>query len=170
MRIVRKYPELPWTRVWRNLNAAGLPDTIKSTSYAATHDIIPTNERLAAIHPVPNMTCSLCGATDTLQRRITECGEGPVMWNWTRARTAALLRMHPKYILEEWTLRPIFQYWPTQKQVAIVWITAHQVAYRLQTQRRPSLTDYTEFLKSALWKEYHRTPRHPTVGRYLDVP
>jgi hypothetical protein len=91
------------------------------------------------------------------------------MWNWTRARVAALLRVHPKYILEEWTLRSTFHYWPTQKQAAIIWIMAHLVAYRLQTQRRLTLSDYMDFMKRARWKVYHRTTRRPTVGRYLDV-
>jgi hypothetical protein len=44
LRIISKYPELPWPRVWANLHAAGLPDTIKATWYAAIHDIIPTNQ------------------------------------------------------------------------------------------------------------------------------
>jgi hypothetical protein len=81
MQIVRKYPALPWPRVWKNLRAARLPDTIASTWYAAIRGIIPTNERLAAIHLVPTVTCSLCVVPDTLQHRIPECEEGPVMWN-----------------------------------------------------------------------------------------
>jgi len=32
-----------------------------------------------------------------------------------------------------------------------------------------SLADYMDFLKRALWKEYHRVTKTPTVGRYLDV-
>ena len=35
------------------------------------------------------------------------------------------------------------------KQAAIIWIVAHLVAYRLQTQRRLSLTDYMDFLQRA---------------------
>jgi len=58
---------------------------------------------------------------------------------------------------------------PKKKPAAIIWIVAHLVAYRLQTQRRLSLTDYMDFLQRARWKEYHRTPKTPTVGRYLDV-
>jgi hypothetical protein len=149
IRILRKYPTIPWTRVWKNLHAARLPDTITSMWYAAIHDIIPTHERLAAIHLVPNETCQRCGAQDTLQHRITECEEGPVIWNWTRTRFAALLRMHPQYILDKWTLRPISHYSLAQKQVAVIWIMAHLVAYRLQTQRRLSLIDYMDFLKRA---------------------
>jgi hypothetical protein len=169
MRIVRKYPTLPWQRVWANLRTAGLSDTIKSTWYAAIHDIVPTNERLAAINLATTTTCSRCGTTDTLQHRITECEEGAVIRNWTRARTAAILRVDNKYVSEEWTLRPIFQFWPPQRHAVILWMIAHLVVYRLQNQRRLSLTDYMDFLYRARWKEYHRKPRLSAVGRYLDV-
>ena len=111
---------------------------------------------------------NLCGATDTLLHRIISCDEGSVIWTWTKTRMAAILRIVPTHIPEEWTLRPNFHHWPLQKQAAIIWIVAHPVAYRLQTQRRLSLTDYMDFLQGARWKEYHRTPKTPTVGRYLD--
>jgi len=142
---------------------------IKSTWYAAIHDIIPTNERLAVIHVMNTASCTRCGATDRLLHRNTKYEEDPVIWAWTRARIAALLRVHPKYVSEEWTIGPIFRYWTPQKQAAIVWILVHLVTYRLQTQRRLSLADDMDFLKRARWKEYHRSTKPPTVGRYLDV-
>jgi hypothetical protein len=169
LRIVRKYPALPWQRVWATLHTAGLSDTIKSTWYAAIRDILPTNERLAAINLATTTTCSRCGTSDTLQHRITECEEGAVIWNWTRARTAAILRVDNKYISEEWTLCPIFQFRPPQRHAAIVWMIDHLVVYRLQNQRRLSLTDYMDFLYRARGKGNHRKPRRSAVGRYVDV-
>ena len=142
---------------------------IKSTWYAAIHYIIPTNERLDAIQLTNTTSYMDCGATDTLQHRNAKYEEGPVIWKWTTARIATLLRIHPKYISEEWTIRLIFRYWPPQKQAAIVWVLAHLVTYRLQTQRRLSLADYMDFFKRVPWKEYHRPTKPPTVGRYLDV-
>ena len=58
---------------------------------------------------------------------------------------------------------------PPKKQAAIIWIMANIVAYRLQTQRRLSLTDYMDFLQRARCKEYHRALKTPTAGRYLNV-
>jgi len=58
---------------------------------------------------------------------------------------------------------------PPQKQAAIIWIVAHLVAYRLQTQRRLSLASCMDFLKRARWTVHHRATKTPTVGRYLDV-
>jgi len=55
------------------------------------------------------------------------------------------------------------------RQAPIIWIVAHLLAYRLQTRRRLSLNEYMDFLQRARWKEYHRAPKTPTVGRYLDV-
>ena len=149
LQIGRQYPGLSWPRVWTNAHATGLSDSIKSTWYAAIHDIIPTNERLATIHLTTTTSCARCGATDALLDRLIECDEGPVVWTWTRARIVAVLRLHPKHIPEGWTLRPNFHQWPPQKQAAIVWIVAHLVTYRHQTQRRLSLADYMDFLKRA---------------------
>ena len=170
LRIARKYPGIAWQRVWTNVHTTGLSDTIKSTWYAAIHEIIPTNERLAAIRLTTTTSCVRCGATDTLLHRLIACEEGPVIWTWTKTRLAAMLRVHPKHIPGEWTLRPTFHHWPLQKQAAIIWILAHLVAYRLQTQQRLSFKDYMDFLQRARWKEYHQVPKSPTVGRYLDVP
>jgi hypothetical protein len=94
--------------IWKTLHTAGLSDTIKSTWYAAIH-IIPTHEPLAAINLLPTMTCTSCGEPDTLQHGVTNCKEGPVMWNWTGARLAAIRLVYPKQINEDWTLRPTYQ-------------------------------------------------------------
>jgi hypothetical protein len=136
MQILLKYPDIPRSRVWANLHVTNLPDRVKSGWYAAMHNIIPTNERLTNIHLATTSACSRCGVTNTILHRITQCEEGPVIWNWTRARIAMILRIHPKYISEDYTLRPCFQHWPPQRHAAIVWIIPHLVAYRLQTQRR----------------------------------
>jgi len=169
LRIVRKYTGIAWQRVWTNVHTTGFSDHIKSAWYTAVHEIIPTNERLAAIHLTTTTSCVRCGATDTLLHRLISCEEGSVIWTWTKTRMAAILRIVPTHIPEEWTLRPNFHHWPLQKQAAIIWIVAHLVAYRLQTQQRLSLTDYMDFFQRASWKEYHRTPKTPTVRRYLDM-
>jgi len=53
---------------------------------------------------------------------------------------------HPtdtRHIPEEWTMRTDFQFWPPQKQPALIWLLVHMVDYQTQTQRRFSLQDYT---------------------------
>jgi len=169
VRIIQKHPDIPWIRVWRNLQTPGLSDTIKSVWYAAIHDIIPTHQRLAAINLVPNMTCLTCGETDTLAHRISKCNEGPVIWNWNKARMAAILRLHPSTIPEDWALLPTYKFWPAQKHTAITWMLAHFVCYRLQTYPRQSLKDYLDFLPRSRWKVYQHPQRSCKVGRYLDV-
>ena len=49
MRIVKQWPHNDWDRVWRNLHTAWITNTLKSTWYNIIHDLIPTQERLAAI-------------------------------------------------------------------------------------------------------------------------
>ena len=152
MRITRKYPATCWERVWKNLHTVEASDTVISTWYLAIHDILPTNERLATIRLTDTVACVKCGNSDTLQHRIVTCGEGPVIWHWTRTRIAAILKMDPRSVPVEWTLRPDIQIRPPQKHKAVTWILAHLVAYRLQSQRRLSLLDYMDFLRRARWR------------------
>ena len=70
LQIVRKYPGIRWERVWKNLHAARVSDTVKSTWYAAINGIIPTNDRLAAIRLIDTSSCSQCGQIDSLQHRM----------------------------------------------------------------------------------------------------
>jgi len=115
-RIAREYPGIAWQRVWKNVHTTGISDPIKSTWYAAIHEIIPNNERLAAIHLTTTTSCMRCGATDTLLHRLIACEEGPVIWTWTKTRIGAILRIHPTHIPGEWTLRPTFHHWPPQNR------------------------------------------------------
>ena len=119
-RIVCKHPENNWKPIWTNLYTTGLTDTLKSTWYIAIHDLIPTNDRLAAIHLTDTHNCSRCGQPDSLQHRITDCKEGPTIWNWTREKLGLILRMDPRHIPRTWPLRPDFHYWPPQRQSALL--------------------------------------------------
>jgi hypothetical protein len=67
---------------------------------------------------------------DSLQHRITDCGEGPIIWNWTLAKLGLILHMDPQHIQRTWPLRPDFHYWPPQRQTALIWILAHLVYCR----------------------------------------
>jgi hypothetical protein len=149
IRIIRKHPTTPWKRVWSILHSAWIPDPLKSAWYVAIHEIISTNERLASIRLADTDRCNLCGNTDSLQHRLTRCGTGSVIWNWTRARLAAITRTDPRTIPEEWTMGPGFLFWPPPKQAALLWILAHLVVYRTQSNRRLPLQDSTDFLRRA---------------------
>ena len=168
MRITRIYTYTLWERVWKNLHAAVVPDSVKSTWHLAIHDIFPTKERLAAIGLTDTSSCVHCGHIDTLQHRVVECGERPVIWHWTRERIVAILRMDTRRIPVEWNLRPDFQLCSPQKQAAVIWILAHFIAYSLQSTKRLSLLDYMDFLRRARWRLYNG-PWRSKPGKYLDV-
>jgi hypothetical protein len=115
MRIVRKFPLTNWDQVWKNLHVCPATDEIKSTWYKTMHDLLPTNDRLAAIHLTDTTACSSCGHPDSLQHRIRECGEGLIIWIWTKKNLGYMLRVDLRYIPPEWTMRPAFRHWPAQK-------------------------------------------------------
>ena len=97
-RIVRKHQESNWKHIWTILHATGVTDTLKSTWYTVIHDLIPANDRLVGIHLKNTHTCSRCGQPDSLQHRITDCEEGPIIWKWTPAKLGLILRMDSQHI------------------------------------------------------------------------
>jgi len=68
-------------------------EQIKPTWLMVIHELIPKNERLAAIRLTATDRCCQCERPDTLQHRLTECNKGKAIWTRTRARKPALLRM-----------------------------------------------------------------------------
>jgi hypothetical protein len=106
MRNVSKYPDTQWSKVWQNVHHPALSDGVKATWYMVVHEIVPTNERLAAKRITNTDRCSRCARLDSLPHRITDCQEEGGVWNWTKAKIAQILRMDPKYISVDWALRP----------------------------------------------------------------
>jgi hypothetical protein len=108
--VTPKHPSIPWERVWSNLHHASISERLKSTWYTVIHEIVPTNERMAAINLADRDRFTLCAKLVSLPHRITECGERPIIWNWTRAGVAAEFRMDPRHMPEEWTMRSNFHF------------------------------------------------------------
>jgi hypothetical protein len=119
IRIVKKFPRTAWNQVWRNLHASPVSDEIKSTWYKVLHDLIPTNYRLAAINLTDSSVCSLCSRPDPLQHKITECGEGPVIWTWTKKLLAYILSVDHRQIPQTWTIRLDFHHCSAQRHSAV---------------------------------------------------
>jgi hypothetical protein len=94
MRILRKHSDFNWKRLWLNHHTACILDARKSTWYIVVHEHTPTNERLAAIKLTDMNRFITCSAVDTIQHRLTQCGESQVICNWTRARIATITRTH----------------------------------------------------------------------------
>ena len=169
IRIVTLHPNHDWTRIWRNLTLAWIPDVIRSTWYMAIHDILPTKERLNRIALSANDRCTYCGQTDTLSHRIMECGAGRDMWRWTRVRMAVILRSNAYHISNDWPLRPQFKFAPRQRHGAVLWMLAYFVYFRLQHADQPTLLDYADFMRRARWKAYSLPQRLQRIGNYLAV-
>jgi hypothetical protein len=130
-RIFKKFPRTAWNQVWKNLHASPVSDEINSTWYKALHDLIPTNDRLAAINLTDASVCSSCGRSDSLQRKITECGEGPVIWTWTKNLLTYILRVDHRQIPQTWTIRPDFHHCPPlrdSQRSSGLWRTSFNIA------------------------------------------
>jgi len=150
LRVVRKCPDIDWERVWKNLHSRVLSASLTSTWYVVIHEIVPTNDRLEAIHLSPTSARSNCGQEDSIPHRI-RLWRRPDHMELGTDEMGIILRMDPKYTFKEWTLRPFFIFWPRQRQAAILWIQAHLVHYRLQTHWRLSIYEFMDFLRRSRW-------------------
>jgi hypothetical protein len=136
MRVQRLWPAADWVRVWHNLHEAPVSEDIKVIWYRAIHDIYPTHERLHRINMTTSPLCRHCKMADDLQHRITECGEGHLVWDWTKDRLARILRTTGRRVPDAWLLRPDFSIWPPKRRRVVLWLLANFVAFRMQRRDR----------------------------------
>jgi hypothetical protein len=139
------HPHLNLTLIWRNLQTTWITEVLSSEWYAVIHDLLPTNDRIHRIALTETDQCQTCGQKDTTDHRIFEYGEGRMLWRWTRASLAMILRTSEDHIPNEWPLRPSFQIWPPQRHEAILWLLAHFVHFLVQYSTPIIPLDYTDF-------------------------
>jgi hypothetical protein len=85
-----------------------------------------------------------------------------------KSKLALIMRIDPKYIPEDFSLRPSFAVWPPQRQAAIVWIVAYFVAYQLTWSNRHTVLDYTAYVRRAQFRLLQSMQNHNS-GKYLDL-
>lgn len=67
----------------------------------ALHDLIPTNDRLAAINVTDTNTFTSCGRLEYLKHSITDCEESPIICTCTKKIIAIMLRMDDRHIQQD---------------------------------------------------------------------
>jgi hypothetical protein len=167
-RVQAKRPQLKWERVWANINNKVLPRRVQITWYTILHDIIPTSQRLHAIHLQDSDTCDVCQQTDTLIRRYTTCSKTSAIWEWTRQRIAVFLRVNERHVPDDWITVPSFQIYPPQRHNATTWMLGNMIQY-VHDNSLLNMEDYIDFLRRARWKERTHRVGLNTCGNYLDV-
>jgi hypothetical protein len=150
MRVIQKHPPIPWKRVWTTLHMAWLSERLKSLWYTIIHEIVPTKERLEAIHLSGTELCNQCGNTDTLQHRIRLSWRSHKMELGPQKNCSTTPHRPPKK--DNWTIRPLFRFEPPKRQTEIVQIIAHLVEYMMQRKKRFTLIDYIDFVHRAKCK------------------
>jgi hypothetical protein len=111
-RVEMPHPNVNWHRIWSNLHASWVPDTVRSQWYMAIHDIMHTKECLHRIALADTAHCTNCGQIDILPHRLIDGGAGKEMWRWTQGNLATMLCTYPCFISDDWPLRPCFSLWP----------------------------------------------------------
>ena len=134
----------------------------------AIQNTLLTNERLHKIRLVDSPLCGHYGEPDTVQHRVTACGEGARIWLWTKRRIVRILRIDPTHISPDWT-RPQFRLWPPQRHRTVLWILAQMVWCRIKESRACTEQDYSDFLRRTRWNAYQAKQHHTNVGNYLEI-
>ena len=101
--------------------------------------------------------------------RLTECGVGQEIGEWTCTRIARIRRTDPRRVPTEWLFRPCFQIWRPQRHQAILWILANMVFQLVHRSRILSVMDCTDFMRRKRWNTYQYANRMKLVGNYLEV-
>ena len=109
-----------------------------------------------------------CGRRDTLKHRLVECG-GEQRCLWASSRIARMLKTSPENIPRVWLTRPDFQFWPTQRQRAVLWMLALFVNFRLQKQRTLTAQDLMDFMRRAKRKVVMQKNRQKLVPNFLSL-
>jgi hypothetical protein len=104
VRVVLLQPGIEWVRVWNDLHNTRASEGARSAWYMVVHDIFPTHFRLHRIRLVDSEDFFLRGKQDTTLHRLTECGLGQEIWEWTRSRLAAIHRTDRRHIPSDWLL------------------------------------------------------------------
>ena len=169
VRVTQIQTGIEWGKVWNNLHSIPASEGAGSAWYTVIHDLLPTNTRLHRIRLVETEDCTMFGKKDTTVHRLTECGAGEDIWQWTRIRLATIDRTDRKRTPPGWPLAPSFRFWPRQRHLATLWIPANLAYCLLQNRRTMSLEEYSDFLHGGRWKNYQGKKRWETVGNYLEI-
>jgi hypothetical protein len=123
------WQNIDWPTMWTSLAETPVPGETKTAWYKIINGILPTIERLQRIRIAPTDNCRHCDKRDTIQHRLIECGEGELIWTWTRQRIARVLRTIPGRIPSEWLISPHFTIWSQTRRRAVQWILANVVLF-----------------------------------------
>jgi hypothetical protein len=165
--ITKRYPTTNWGRLWatvirhgQRMQSRQIGSKSSTTSCPQFRDYMPSGLRASASAPIVGST--------VVMYRITQCGEGKKIWEWTMNRIAWILRMDPVWIPNEWAIRLQFNIWPPQWHRAVLLILAHLVWWTREGWTL-SAQEYFDFVRRRRWKVNHNTRRATQVGNYLII-
>lgn len=82
--VQEKFPNRPWSRIWKNLNFPHVPTEWLVTSYMMVNDVIPTESKKHKHNMVDSPACGKCNRLDTIQHRLIGCQGTRTIWTWLK--------------------------------------------------------------------------------------
>lgn len=149
--ICLKYPEKPWTIVWKNIAMRFLTAAVRSLMFQVVHDIVTTKVKLNAIRLDDNTTCHECAKTDTLMHRVVDC-RGHAVWRRMKEHLKRLNQFDNVAIPDEQLVTLSFEEAPVHRHNATVWFVANTVYFILEGSK-------TRIAEPTLWEIFMRQQR-----------
>ena len=146
-----------------------LPQHTRDAWFQCAHDIVPTR---ALVHArkvgTTSPECPQCDVPDTLQHRLTACGDADGIWAWLQRLLGVLLECDV-----EWSVmvRPDFKAADMKRQAVAIWAAGHTVAYLVGGSKRAA----DDFLamrrrqKADVLRTQHKWPKPLIDGLSLYV-
>jgi hypothetical protein len=173
VRVEEALPNTNWARVWSNIQSRTLSMRARSHWFMAVHDIVPTNNRLHAIHRAPSDRCQFCGKWDTILHRLTTCGHAATIWRWLKERLKTIQVPHEGTSLaQDFLIRPdILLNTSKRRANAAAWLIGHIVMGIMSEERAPTLADLIANTLTPLRETVLNSPRtvKRRYGTHLDT-
>ena len=131
-------PGTDWVTSWRRARMKGLGSEAISFLWKLLHRLLPTEQRLARILPNSAQTCKYCPTPVTAD--LVHCFFSCVKTGDVGGRLLTAVRQHEPAVTQAGLLRLEFQE-EGDKELPLVWITAHTLLYMWTTRASGRVVD-----------------------------
>lgn len=151
-----KYPSLDWKNIWSFFASRNVPSAWKASAYAVVNEIVPTAEKRKRHGFASSEVCPLCQHTDTLEHRITRCGEAEVSWKWAMTTIQKITSRRETFPVAEILKLEIRE--PSRKRrIAVVWFLMGVLHWTLTEGRSRSgtLCELQRYIRQQRWRLFN---------------
>ena len=92
-RVQQKYPDRPWTQIWKYFALPQINTDWKTSAYCIIIEIILIIDNQKRHGMRQSDLCINCASPDTLSRRITQCLGANIVWKWVSNKVKLITKI-----------------------------------------------------------------------------